>query len=136
VSRHPHEIVLFDFDSYSIKFKSESEKLSRFASEVLKDPSKNILLLGRASLAGAAGIEYNRDLSLRRVVAVRKALLGKNVPQKRIRMLHLGNEEPQLNEWIAEMYGMKDIYRRWCIRRYPANSRTKGILPSHALPKS
>ena len=86
--------------------------MSRFASEIFKDPSKNILLLGRASLAGTAGIEYNRELSLRRVVAVRKALLGENVPQKRIRMLHLGNEEPQLNGWIAEMYGMKDIYLR------------------------
>lgn len=112
VSKHPHDIVLFDFDSYLVKTEFENNIISRFAKEILNDPSKNILLLARASQAGTAGKDYNRKLSLLRGNAVHSALVSKRVPQEQIMVQHLGNEEPQLNEWIAELYGITDVYQQ------------------------
>ena len=112
VARHPHDIVLFDFDSHTVAPTSEQDKISRFAAEIDNNPGKNILLLARASQAGTAGKNYNRHLSLLRGQAVQQVLLTKRVPADKIKVQHLGNEEPQLNQWIARLYGMQDIYQQ------------------------
>ena len=111
VSKHPNEIVLFDFDSYSIKPEFDSNNISRFANDIVNNPSKSILLLARASQAGTAGKDYNRRLSQLRGSAVKKAFLSRKVPHDRIKVQHLGNEEPQLNEWMAELYGLQHVYQ-------------------------
>ncbi len=112
VSKHPNEIVLFDFDNYSIKPEFDNNHISRFANDIVNDPSKSILLLARASQAGTAGTEYNRKLSILRGNAVKRAFLSRKVPHDRIKVQHLGNEQPQLNEWMVELYGLLDVYQR------------------------
>lgn len=111
VATHKHDIVLFNFDSDRVIDDYLHGNVSDFARDIKGSSEKSILILARSSQAGGAGKGYNRDLSIRRGEAVKSALMAKNVPDNKITVKYLGNEAPQLNEWIAGIYGLDNEFK-------------------------
>ena len=67
-------------------------------------------LIGRASRIG--DLRYNRRLSSHRAVAVRDRLIHLGVDPARLETMWFGWEPPQLSAWVADQYGMRDLYDR------------------------
>jgi len=109
VASHERGIVLFDYDSAEVKERYERTLLAEVGARLASDSGLEVLLVGRASRTG--GLRYNRLLSGRRALAVKDILLQKDVEPNRIHLIWLGWEQPHINEWIAEQYGLQREYR-------------------------
>jgi outer membrane protein OmpA-like peptidoglycan-associated protein len=108
VARKPHGIVLFEMDSDAVDVRYEGGSLSNLVSQLDKDASSKVALIGRASRIG--DLRYNRRLSARRALAVRDTLIELGVAPERVETMWFGWEPPQLSDWIAGEYGMGDLY--------------------------
>lgn len=106
-SRQP-EIAFFAVDSDEIGDPRSLQAVGRIAEE-LRDASKQVLLIGRASKFGPK--LYNRTLSGRRAESVKSMLLRRGVDEGRIHLLVFGYEPPQIDPPIAEAYGWQREYR-------------------------
>lgn len=84
--------VFFDRDSASLKNEA-STLLSLHARYLLQHPAARLRIEGHADERGSP--EHNRKLGLKRAEAVKQALLGQGVPEKRIRATSLGNTQPR-----------------------------------------
>ncbi len=111
VANHEHGIVLFDYDSDHIKSDYASGLIEEIAQRLGRDPGLRVLVVGRASRTGK--LRYNRALSGRRALAVEDQLVAKGIGPARIRSMWFGWEEPQINEWIAEEYGLEREFREY-----------------------
>jgi outer membrane protein OmpA-like peptidoglycan-associated protein len=83
--------VLFDFDSSVIKPGGRSE-LARVAAVLNKYPQTTILVEGHTDQTGSQ--EYNLELSERRALAVKNALVEDGVNAHRIRVVGYGKSRP------------------------------------------
>jgi outer membrane protein OmpA-like peptidoglycan-associated protein len=110
VARKPHGIVLFDLDSSTPDARYENGALSNLVTQLSKDPARRVALIGRASRLG--DLRYNRRLSARRALAVRDRLIDLGVEPARLETMWFGWEPPQLSAWVADQYGMRDLYER------------------------
>lgn len=104
VSNHDHGIVLFEYDSDDVGTYAVHGVVQEVAQILLRDPERRVLLIGRASRTGE--LRYNRRLSGRRALAVNDVLVEKGIEPSRIRSMWFGWEEPQIDEWIAQEYGL------------------------------
>jgi outer membrane protein OmpA-like peptidoglycan-associated protein len=110
VARNPHGIVLFDLDSSSVDARYQEGALSNLVTQLGKDPARKVALIGRASRLGS--LRYNRRLSAQRALAVRDQLIDLGVDPARLETMWFGWEPPQLSAWVADQYGMRDLYER------------------------
>lgn len=101
-------IVLFATNSSQVAPRYVEGLLESVAAGLRGDPSRKVLLVGRASKLGPPG--YNRKLSTKRATAVRDVLLDKGVPESQIEVLPLGYEPPQMNLEIGRAYGFEELY--------------------------
>lgn len=107
VSKHPHGIVLFPYDSFEVDRRYIGGMLNT-VKDRLQDPGLEVLLIGRASNIG--DLHYNRRLSGQRALAVSDQLQEKGVPPERIKVMWFGWEPPQIDERVAQEYGIEDLY--------------------------
>jgi outer membrane protein OmpA-like peptidoglycan-associated protein len=110
VARNPHGIVLFDLDSSSVDTRYRNGALSNVVTQLGKDPARRVALIGRASLLG--DLRYNRRLSAQRALAVRDRLIDLGIEPARLETMWFGWEPPQLSAWVADQYGMRDLFER------------------------
>ena len=108
VAKHDRSLVLFDFNSALLDTGEDDNKIQAVVNKLQQDGERQVLLIGRASRTGNA--IYNRQLSQSRVDAVRQQLEARAISASRIKLQALGYEEPQLNQWISQVYGISDIY--------------------------
>jgi len=79
------------FDHDSAKLDDDAMQAIRQAADVIKgDARMNVLLTGNADTSGAD--DYNEQLSKRRAMAVRSALLQQGLPTDRVRILAKGEK--------------------------------------------
>ncbi len=109
VKNHEHDLVFFAFDSHEIGDQRSRDDIARIARSMNNDPSKNVLLIGRASKIGPLG--YNRRLSGLRARAVGEQLNNQGVEQAQIHTLTFGWEPPQIDAPIAEAYSIDSLFR-------------------------
>jgi outer membrane protein OmpA-like peptidoglycan-associated protein len=98
VARLPHKVIFFDLDRDQVTARYRKE-VAEFAK---KNNNQTIYLLGRASFIG--GLEYNKELSGRRVRQVERVLHTAGMSEYQIKSSWLGYEAPQLTREIAETY--------------------------------
>jgi outer membrane protein OmpA-like peptidoglycan-associated protein len=110
VARNPHGIVLFELDSSAVDPRYAGGALSNLMTQLRKDPSRKAALIGRASRIG--DLRYNRRLSAQRALAVRDRLVELGVAPERVETMWFGWEPPQLSSWVADQYGMRDLFER------------------------
>jgi outer membrane protein OmpA-like peptidoglycan-associated protein len=110
VARNPHGIVLFELDSSAVDPRYAGGALSNLVTQLGKDPSRRVALIGRASRLG--DLRYNRRLSARRALAVRDRLIELGVEPERVETMWFGWEPPQLSSWVADQYGMRSLFER------------------------
>jgi outer membrane protein OmpA-like peptidoglycan-associated protein len=110
VARNPHGIVLFDLDSSSVDIRYQDGALSNLVTQLAKDPTRRAALIGRASRIG--DLRYNRRLSAQRALAVRDRLIDLGIEPARLETMWFGWEPPQLSAWVADQYGMRDLFER------------------------
>jgi outer membrane protein OmpA-like peptidoglycan-associated protein len=108
VARNPHGIVLFDLDSSSVDTRYRNGALSNVVTQLGKDPARRVALIGRASRLG--DLRYNRRLSAQRALAVRDRLIDLGIEPARLETMWFGWEPPQLSAWVADQYGMRDLF--------------------------
>ncbi len=107
VSQLPHDIILFDFDSYTLR--PEGERLLEEVGIKLvgaRYADKKVVLVGRASRIG--GMVYNRGLSRKRADMVKDKLLRLGIAPNDITIIWLGWEPPQLTTEILDKYGLAE----------------------------
>ena len=109
VARSIHGIVLFGIDRDRIDPRFDRGIIANVATQLAKDPDRKVVLIGRASRIG--DLKYNRRLSARRALAVRDRLLAREVSPEKIETMWFGWEPPQITSWIADEYGMREIFR-------------------------
>ncbi len=109
VSRSPHGIVLFDLGSDRVDPRYAEGVLANLATQLEKHPQGKIALVGRASRIG--DLRYNRRLSARRALAVRDRLIELGVAPERVETMWFGWEPPQISSWVADEYGLRDLYQ-------------------------
>jgi outer membrane protein OmpA-like peptidoglycan-associated protein len=103
-----HDMVFFPFDSYEVNDLRSQEAIGRIGRSIRQDPTKSVLLIGRASRIGPLG--YNRRLSGLRARAVGEQLNDLGIAQDRIQTLTFGWEPPQIDARIADAYNLADLY--------------------------
>lgn len=84
------EKILFDTDSAKLKTISQQE-LDRIAA-ILKTRKENVRIEGHTDNTGKA--HYNQALSVRRALAIKKDLVGRGVPAKRLSIAGYGSSRP------------------------------------------
>lgn len=84
--------MYFDFDSYELTLETK-QNLNLLLKYLLKNNNKNktIVLSGYCDNIGTD--EYNYNLGLKRVIAVKDYLLEQGVEQSRISMISFGNKK-------------------------------------------
>ncbi len=84
--------MYFDFDSYELTLETK-QNLDLLLKYLLKNNNKNktIVLSGYCDNIGT--YEYNYNLGLKRVIAVKDYLLEQGVEQNRISMISFGNKK-------------------------------------------
>ncbi|MFQ5883034.1 MAG: OmpA family protein [Candidatus Methylomirabilales bacterium] len=130
VSGLPHDIVLFDFDSYVLR--PEGERfLEELAAELARGRyrGKQVVLVGRASRIG--GKIYNRKLSKRRADMVKEKLVQLGVAPDDIRIIWLGWEPPQLTREILGKYKLAQALLN--TKKYGAHT---SLVDHHAINQS
>lgn len=105
-----HDIILFPLDRYDIADEDSQRTIDRTAAVLTDEPTRKILLIGRASRIGKLG--YNRRLSGLRANAVRDQLVVDGVAPERVRSLVFGYEPPQIDAEIAAAYGYAQLFAR------------------------
>ena len=110
VSRSPHGIVLFPLGSDRVDPRYEEGVLANLVSQLEKDPGGKVALVGRASRIG--DLRTNRRLSARRALSVRDSLIELGVAPDRVETMWFGWEPPQISAWVADEYGLRDLYER------------------------
>lgn len=100
VSSHPH--LLLTFQSGSDKVTAGDEKILKTLVGRAADLGARFLLIGRASRVGPR--QYNRELSARRVEAVRSELKKQGIASDAISGFWLGYEAPQITDEISQVY--------------------------------
>ena len=110
VARRPHGIVLFELDSDTLDARYEQGALANLATQLDEDPERRVALIGRASRIG--DLVYNRRLSAQRALATRDRLIALDVAPERVETMWFGWEPPQISAWIADEYGMRELYER------------------------
>ncbi|MFQ5658673.1 MAG: OmpA family protein, partial [Candidatus Methylomirabilales bacterium] len=130
VSRLPHDIVLFDFDSSALRPEGE-RLLEEMGAELVggRYGDKKVVLVGRASKIG--GMVYNRDLSRKRADAVKEKLIGLGIASSDIKIIWLGWEPPQLNKEILEKYGLAESLLK--AEKYGVHA---SLIDAHAINQS
>jgi outer membrane protein OmpA-like peptidoglycan-associated protein len=108
VARRPHGIVLFELDSDAVDARYEQGALANLAAQLDADPERRVALIGRASRIGE--LDYNRRLSAQRALAARDRLIALDVAPERVETMWFGWEPPQISAWIADEYGMRELY--------------------------
>ncbi len=108
VSRSPHGIVLFGLGSDRVDPRYREGVLANLATQLRKDPERKAALIGRASRIG--DLRHNRRVSARRALAVRDGLIELGVEPERVETLWFGWEPPQISAWVADEYGLRDLY--------------------------
>ena len=83
--------IFFDFDQVTLKSESFSE-LNRIVDLMGKRESMQVEIAGHADATGDA--QYNKGLSKRRAEAVKKYLVGKNIPEARVSVAFFGEDKP------------------------------------------
>lgn len=111
VARKPHGIVLFELGSSRVNPSYNVGVINEMVTSFEQTADASILLVGRASQIG--DLRYNRRLSGERSLAVRDQLIEAGVPLERIRPIWFGWEPPQIDDFIAEEYGLADLYQTY-----------------------
>ena len=83
--------MLFDLNSAALKPGAYSE-INRVADVLMQYPQTNVQIAGHTDSSGAEG--YNQDLSERRALSVKNALLDQGVSQSRLRAIGFGESQP------------------------------------------
>ena len=95
-----YAIVYFGFDQYLFTTKA-IRTLDSVVAYMKSNPNDEFILLGHADEVG--GIEYNKDLSKRRVFAVTRYIGSKGVNTKRLKLSFFGEQRPaQTNKTSKE----------------------------------
>ena len=103
VVANPHLVVLFDFDTDSIKLRYQ-QRLDTFMQQ-FDSQHDQLLLIGRASRIGHRA--YNIALSGGRAVEIKDYVMERyNIDDDRIRYLFFGADPPQLTLANAANYGI------------------------------
>ncbi len=110
VSRNVHGIVLFGLGSDSVDARYAQGTIANVTSRLAQDDESKVVLIGRASKVG--DLKYNRRLAARRALAARDSLIEQGVPRDRIETMWFGWEPPQISSWVADEYGMRDLYNQ------------------------
>jgi len=110
VSRSPHTIVLFGLDSDELDAGDREGVVEPIRTQLEASADARVVLIGRASRVG--NLLYNRRLAARRALAVRDALVAGGVDRERIHSMWFGWEPPQLSPWIADQYGLAQLYEQ------------------------
>jgi len=105
VAKADHWIILFDTGRDEVKPLYYS-KLRSICDVVRSTPDSNVLLIGRASHIGP--LLYNRVLSEKRVVSVKRKMMEFGIPEDKIMAYFFGYEPPQLTDHIRELYKLDD----------------------------
>jgi outer membrane protein OmpA-like peptidoglycan-associated protein len=100
--------VLFELDSDAVDARYEQGALANLAAQLDADPERRVALIGRASRIGE--LDYNRRLSAQRALAARDRLIALDVAPERVETMWFGWEPPQISAWIADEYGMRELY--------------------------
>ncbi len=99
--------MLFDLDSSSVDTRYRDGALSNLVTQLGKDSTRKVALIGRASRLG--DLRYNRRLPAQRALAVRDRLIDLGVEPVRLETMWFGWEPPHLGAWVADQYGMRDL---------------------------
>jgi hypothetical protein len=83
----PLDVVAFPYDNADLTA-APTDQIDRAARWLKQHPDRNIVLEGHTDISG--GNNYNNDLSVRRIDAVRQRLLAWNIPANRIIMVAYG----------------------------------------------
>lgn len=87
---HPEDVVLFEFDSDQLS--SEGQSYLAVAARWMKShPERKVVVEGHADPTGPA--PYNKDLAMRRALAVRQFLAGAGIDGDRISVVSFGEEK-------------------------------------------
>jgi len=100
ISKIPHDVVFFGLDQHLLTSRYR-KKVQEF---IKKNQSKTIVLVGRASYIGGAG--YNKELSGRRVKAVKEIFRRYGLSEEQVKPYWLGFEAPQLTRELADLYNI------------------------------
>lgn len=94
-------IVLFDFDSYTVKpeYQSVLEAHARYLKE---SGARKVMLEGHTDERG--GREYNLALGQKRAEAVRRALGVLGVPQNQMEAVSFGKEKPAVQGFSEDAF--------------------------------
>jgi outer membrane protein OmpA-like peptidoglycan-associated protein len=104
VASRPRLLTTFATDQATLS-PDVSQRLNAFVKRQLRsgDPVQ-FLLIGRASRTGQRA--YNRELSARRVLSVKRELAGMGLPADQVTGFWLGYEPPQITDEIARAYAL------------------------------
>lgn len=105
ISKLPHFFVTFRTGSDRIDV-SYNGFLGQIGTYLAKDPTLNIMVIGRASRTGDRA--YNRELSRKRADSIKYKLLERNIDPKRIKIVYLGYEPPQITPNIVDLYQLRN----------------------------
>lgn len=133
VQHLPHLLVTFPTGSASLDSR-RARRLASFVTAQGEAGTFELLLVGRASRSGNK--LYNRELSDRRVSAVRNEVGVRGVPQARVHGFGLGYEPPQITAEIARLYGLdpalpdRERNQSVLVVAYPVEKATGGEAPA------
>ena len=101
ISKLPHFFVMFRTGSDSIDG-TYTGFLDQMAEYLNRDPSLQIMIVGRASKIGDRA--YNRELSRKRADSIKYRLMERNLDPNRLKVVYLGYEPPQISPNVIELY--------------------------------
>ncbi len=105
VARKRHMVVFFPVNEDDVPGKFEPS-LTSFARRTLRQ-GESVILFGSASNLGGTSPAYDENLSLRRAVSVKDALVDAGLPLDRIRVKWLAWQEPRLSgRRLAKRWGV------------------------------